>query len=42
VAAGEGAIIVTGNTSAQRGKANFAGFGCGLTPLSTAGRSRGC
>jgi NADP-dependent 3-hydroxy acid dehydrogenase YdfG len=26
VAAGEGAIIVTGNTSAQRGKANFAGF----------------
>ena len=26
VAAGEGAIIVTGNTSAQRGKAFFAGF----------------
>jgi NADP-dependent 3-hydroxy acid dehydrogenase YdfG len=26
VAAGVGAIIVTGNTSAQRGKANFAGF----------------
>jgi len=26
VDAGEGAIIVTGNTSAQRGKANFAGF----------------
>jgi short-subunit dehydrogenase len=26
VAAGEGAIIVTGNTSAFRGKANFAGF----------------
>ncbi|MFW2852670.1 SDR family NAD(P)-dependent oxidoreductase [Sphingomonas sp. TX0543] len=26
VAAGEGAIIVTGNTSAQRGKAAFAGF----------------
>jgi NADP-dependent 3-hydroxy acid dehydrogenase YdfG len=26
VAAGEGAIIVTGNTSAQRGRANFAGF----------------
>ena len=26
VAAGEGAIIVTGNTSAQRGKASFAGF----------------
>jgi NADP-dependent 3-hydroxy acid dehydrogenase YdfG len=26
VAAGDGAIIVTGNTSAQRGKANFAGF----------------
>jgi len=26
VAAGKGAIIVTGNTSAQRGKANFAGF----------------
>lgn len=26
MAAGKGAIIVTGNTSAQRGKANFAGF----------------
>lgn len=26
IAAGEGAIIVTGNTSAQRGKAAFAGF----------------
>jgi NAD(P)-dependent dehydrogenase (short-subunit alcohol dehydrogenase family) len=26
VEAGEGALIVTGNTSAQRGKANFAGF----------------
>lgn len=26
VAAGEGSIIVTGNTSAQRGRANFAGF----------------
>ncbi|MAG64555.1 MAG: short-chain dehydrogenase [Pseudomonadales bacterium] len=26
VAAGEGALIVTGNTSAQRGKAHFAGF----------------
>ena len=26
VAAGEGAILVTGNTSAWRGKANFAGF----------------
>lgn len=26
VAAGNGSIIVTGNTSAQRGKANFAGF----------------
>ena len=26
VAAGEGAIVVTGNTSALRGKANFAGF----------------
>jgi NADP-dependent 3-hydroxy acid dehydrogenase YdfG len=26
IEAGEGAIIVTGNTSAQRGKANFAGF----------------
>src|SRR5260370_210516 len=26
VAAGKGAIIVTGNTSAQRGRANFAGF----------------
>ncbi|MFO1081140.1 MAG: SDR family NAD(P)-dependent oxidoreductase [Reyranellaceae bacterium] len=26
VAAGRGAIIVTGNTSAQRGRANFAGF----------------
>jgi NADP-dependent 3-hydroxy acid dehydrogenase YdfG len=26
IAAGKGAIIVTGNTSAQRGKANFAGF----------------
>lgn len=26
VAAGEGAIIVTGNTSAQRGRANFVGF----------------
>ncbi|RYG37179.1 MAG: SDR family NAD(P)-dependent oxidoreductase, partial [Burkholderiales bacterium] len=26
IAAGEGAIIVTGNTSAQRGKASFAGF----------------
>ncbi|MBK6708493.1 MAG: SDR family NAD(P)-dependent oxidoreductase [Sphingomonadales bacterium] len=26
VAAGEGAIIVTGNTSAQRGRAAFAGF----------------
>lgn len=26
VAAGEGALIVTGNTSAQRGRANFAGF----------------
>jgi len=26
VAAGEGAIIVTGNTSAQRGRASFAGF----------------
>jgi short-subunit dehydrogenase len=26
VAAGEGAIIATGNTSAFRGKANFAGF----------------
>lgn len=26
VAAGKGAIIVTGNTSAQRGKAKFAGF----------------
>ena len=26
VAAGNGAIIVTGNTSAQRGRANFAGF----------------
>ena len=26
VAAGEGALIVTGNTSAQRGKAAFAGF----------------
>ena len=26
VAAGEGSIIVTGNTSAQRGKASFAGF----------------
>ncbi|MGY0798762.1 SDR family NAD(P)-dependent oxidoreductase [Lysobacter sp. A286] len=26
VAAGEGALIVTGNTSAQRGKAGFAGF----------------
>ena len=26
VAAGEGAIIVTGNTSAQRGRARFAGF----------------
>jgi NAD(P)-dependent dehydrogenase (short-subunit alcohol dehydrogenase family) len=26
VAAGQGAIIVTGNTSALRGKANFAGF----------------
>ena len=26
VAAGEGAIITTGNTSAFRGKANFAGF----------------
>jgi NAD(P)-dependent dehydrogenase (short-subunit alcohol dehydrogenase family) len=26
VTAGEGAIIVTGNTSAQRGRANFAGF----------------
>jgi NADP-dependent 3-hydroxy acid dehydrogenase YdfG len=26
VAAGQGAIIVTGNTSAQRGRANFAGF----------------
>jgi len=25
-AAGKGAIIVTGNTSAQRGRANFAGF----------------
>jgi NAD(P)-dependent dehydrogenase (short-subunit alcohol dehydrogenase family) len=25
-ASGEGAIIVTGDTSAQRGKANFAGF----------------
>lgn len=26
VAAGKGSIIVTGNTSAQRGRANFAGF----------------
>jgi NAD(P)-dependent dehydrogenase (short-subunit alcohol dehydrogenase family) len=26
IAAGEGAIIVTGNTSAQRGRAGFAGF----------------
>jgi short-subunit dehydrogenase len=26
VTAGKGAIIVTGNTSAQRGRANFAGF----------------
>src|SRR5262252_17649 len=26
VTAGQGAIIVTGNTSAQRGRANFAGF----------------
>lgn len=26
VAAGEGALIVTGNTSAQRGRPNFAGF----------------
>ena len=26
IAAGEGALIVTGNTSAQRGRANFAGF----------------
>jgi NAD(P)-dependent dehydrogenase (short-subunit alcohol dehydrogenase family) len=26
VSAGKGAIIVTGNTSAQRGRANFAGF----------------
>ena len=26
VAAGNGAIVVTGNTSAQRGRANFAGF----------------
>jgi NAD(P)-dependent dehydrogenase (short-subunit alcohol dehydrogenase family) len=26
IAAGEGAIIVTGNTSAQRGRASFAGF----------------
>ncbi len=26
VVAGEGAIIATGNTSAFRGKANFAGF----------------
>jgi NAD(P)-dependent dehydrogenase (short-subunit alcohol dehydrogenase family) len=26
VAAGEGAILATGNTSARRGKANFAGF----------------
>lgn len=26
IVAGEGALIVTGNTSAQRGKANFAGF----------------
>lgn len=26
VAAGKGAVIVTGNTSAQRGRANFAGF----------------
>lgn len=26
VAAGKGAIIVTGNTSSQRGRANFAGF----------------
>ena len=26
VAAGEGAIVITGNTSALRGKANFAGF----------------
>src|SRR5690349_10850626 len=26
VAAGKGAIIVTGNTSAQRGRANFSGF----------------
>jgi NAD(P)-dependent dehydrogenase (short-subunit alcohol dehydrogenase family) len=26
VAAGEGALVVTGNTSALRGKANFAGF----------------
>lgn len=26
VAAGRGAIVVTGNTSAQRGRANFAGF----------------
>lgn len=26
VAAGKGAIVVTGNTSAQRGRANFAGF----------------
>lgn len=26
IAAGKGAIVVTGNTSAQRGRANFAGF----------------
>ena len=26
IAAGEGAVIVTGNTSAQRGRAAFAGF----------------
>ena len=26
ITAGRGAIIVTGNTSAQRGRANFAGF----------------
>src|SRR5437868_14395159 len=26
IAAGGGALVVTGNTSAQRGKANFAGF----------------
>ena len=36
IAAGEGALVVTGNTSAQRGRAAFAGFAPGLSPRSMA------